>query len=525
MPEEASVNTTVFAVSFAAYTLAIIAVGIYSAKYAKRSDEDYFLAGRSLGPWVAALSASASSESGWVTLGLVGWAFTSGIQAYWIIPGCVLGFLFNWFVVAGRLRDRSAALGALTLPDFFAFHFKERVPLLRTLAVLVILVAMLLYVAAQLAAAGKAFSASFGGMDYKVGVLVGAAVVLVYTVVGGFRAVCWTDFLQALLMVGTLVFFPLYLLATHGGYGFIESELRGVDESLWRLTPDKTGAALIGFFLGSGALGINFGYAGQPHVLVRFMALRHRKDAVVAGIISAVWAVCVYWGAVTIGLMARAMASRGERWGQQMLEKPDIYGELGLVLSAMHLLPGILAGLVLAAVLAAICSTADSQLVVAASSVANDLYARVFAKSRRTSHMIVNRVMVFAIGVGAVLLVLDKEVQVYKYVLSYGWAILGASFGPQLILVLLWRRASYAGCVAGMATGFSVALLWQLACEVRKLETESAILMSIARWHESLVGDVEVYNLPLAFVVAFVVNVAFSLLLPSKAMEAGGRAS
>lgn len=497
MVEENAINTTVFAASFAVYTLVIVAVGVYSARFARRSDEDYFLAGRSLGSWVAALSASASSESGWVTLGLVGLAFTTGFSAYWIIPGCVLGFLFNWFVLAGKLRDVSVDLGALTLPDLFAFNFRERFPLLRTLSVIVILVAMLLYVAAQLAAAGKAFSASFDGVDYKIGVLIGAAVVLVYTVIGGFRAVCWTDFIQGLLMVGTLVVFPIYLLATKGGFGFIQEQLQSVDPALLRWTPQKSGAAFFGFVLGSGALGINFGYAGQPHVLVRFMALKDRKQAFMGGIISAVWAVLVYWGAVTVGLMARAMTASGARWGQLMLaeETKEVYGELGLVLSAMHMLPDILSGLVLAAVLAAICSTADSQLVVAASAAANDLYARLFARAGSRSHMVVNRLVVLAIGVGAALLVIDSKVNVYKYVLTYGWAILGAAFGPQIILLLLWKRASYAGCLAGMSTGFAVAILWQI------FYTE----------HDPPPA-IEIYNLPLAFIAAMVVNIVVSVL-------------
>lgn len=497
MPEDSLGHNTVFAVSFAVYTLAIVAIGLYSAKFAKRSDEDYFLAGRSLGRWVAALSASASSESGWVTLGLVGWAFTSGVSAYWIIPGCVLGFIFNWFVIAGRLRDRSIELSALTIPDLFAFNFRERIPLLRTLSVLVIMVAMLLYVAAQLAAAGKAFSASFDGIDYTVGVLIGAAVVLLYTVVGGFRAVCWTDFLQALLMVATLVVFPIYLLFTQGGFAFVGQQLRTIDPQLLRFTPDKTGPAFIGFLFGSGALGINFGYPGQPHVLIRFMALKSRGEAIAGGLISVVWAVMVYWGAVTVGLMARALTADGAAWGQQLLEGEN--HELSLVLSAMHLLPGVMSGLVLAAVLAAICSTADSQLVVAASAAASDLYGRLFRRSRASSHMLVNRVVVFAIGVGAVLLVIDKDVKVYQYVLEYGWAILGASFGPQLILVLLWRRASYVGCLGGMLTGFTTAIAWKL-------------------FYDPVATGVEVYNLPVAFAAALIVNVVLSLLAP------GGRA-
>lgn len=499
MPEAGNASTTVFLVSFAVYTLGIVGVGLYSARFARRSDEDYFLAGRSLGSWVAALSASASSESGWVTLGLVGLAFTSGVSAYWIIPGCLVGFLFNWFVIAGRLRDRSHELAALTLPDFFAFNFRERIPLLRTLSVIVILVAMLLYVAAQLAAAGKAFAASVGGIGYTGGVLIGAVVVLVYTVMGGFRAVCWTDFLQALLMVGTLVVFPIYLLATHGGYIYVADQLGAVDASLLRFTPDKAGLALFGFFIGHTALGINFGYPGQPHVLIRFMALKSRKEVMLGGIISFIWGLCVYWGAVTVGLMARALTAGGAEWGQKMLaeETKDVYKELGLVLSAMHLLPGVLGGLVLAAVLAAICSTADSQLVVAASAAASDLYARLFSKSKQKAHMLVNRLVVLGMGAAAVSLVLFDPKEVYKYVLTYGWAILGASFGPQMILALFWRRASYAGCLCGMLTGFATAIIWQ--------QTYGAVER-----------HVEIYNLPIAFVAALIVNVVVSLLIPDK---------
>ncbi len=498
MDAGSTVNSTVLLVSFAVYTLAIIAVGLYSARYAKRSNEDYFLAGRSLGGWVAALSASASSESGWVTLGLVGWAFTSGVQAYWIIPGCLLGFLFNWFVLAARVHDRSIALNALTLPDLFAFNFRERVPLLRVLSVVVILSAMLLYVAAQLAAAGKAFSICFDGVDYRVGVLIGAGIVLVYTVLGGFRAVCWTDFLQALLMVGTLVAFPLYLLSTHGGYGFIGQQLEAADAGLLEFVPQKSGMALVGFLLGAGALGINFGYPGQPHVLVRFMALRSRREAITAGIVSAIWATLVYWGAVTVGLMARAMTASGAEWGQQMLAGDQTH-ELGLVLSAMHLLPGMMAGLVLAAVLAAICSTADSQLVVAASSFANDIYARLISKRPQAAHLMVNRLVVFALGFCAVLLVIDEQVNVYEYVLTYGWAIMGAAFGPQMILMILWKRSSYVGCLGGMLTGFVVAILWKVLTD-------------------NQVGDVEIYNLPLAFVCALVANMLLSVFVPDHAV-------
>ena len=247
-------------------------------------------------------------------------------------------------------------------------------------------------------------------------------------------------------------------------------------------------------------MGINFGYPGQPHVLVRFMSLRDRKTVVLGGIVSFVWGLLVYWGAVTVGLVAREMAARGTDWAQVMLVKGSEQQELALVLSAMHMLPGVLSGLVLAAVLAAICSTADSQLVVAGSSVANDLYSRLGDKSGRTAHLLLNRVTILVLGVIAVLLVINQEVQVYTYVLTYGWAVLGASFAPQMILALRWKRASYVGCVTGMLTGFTVAIVWKAV-------------------YDNRIGEVEVYNLPLAFLAALMVNIVFSLLFPRRDEE------
>lgn len=487
-----------------AYTLAIVLVGLYSARYARKSDEDFFLAGRSLGKWVAALSASASSESGWVTLGLVGMGYSLGVAGYWMLPGCLIGYSFIWFVMAAKMRDRAGELGAVTIPDFFALHFGERVALVRTLSVLVILTAMLLYVAAQFAAAGKAFAATFEGVQYHHGVLIGGAIVLVYTVSGGFRAVCWTDLVQALIMLGVLVVFPIYLITQVGGYGNLLDQLRAIDggrlNTFW--PADKSGLALVGFVLGASALGINFGYPGQPHVLVRFMAIKDRKEARTAGIIAAVWVAMVLWGAVTVGIAARVMAEGGASWASELSgETGD--KELSLVITAMHLLPEALSGLVLAAVLAAICSTADSQLVVAASAAANDLYARLLSNDRGGNHVLIDRVVVFGLGIGAVLMVVDQKVTVYSYVLTYGWAILGAAFGPQLILVLLWRRATYAGCLAGMITGFVVPIWWHLQ-------------------YESNIKGIEVYNLPLGFVCALFVNVLVSLATRPPATQAVG---
>jgi len=494
----------VFTVSFILYTALVIGVGLWSARRAGQSDEEYFLAGRSLGPWVASLSASASSESGWVTLGLVGWAFANGVQAFWILPGSLLGFAFNWFVVAGRMRDMAAADGSVTLPDFLARRFAERAPVLRIMSVVVILTAMLLYCGAQFAAAGKAFEISFSAVSYQGGVLIGAAIVLIYVTLGGFRAACWTDLLQAVLMVGVLVVFPLWLLSDGHGAASIREGLARGDASLLMFWPTATGGALIGFLLGSGALGINFGYMGQPHVLVRFMAMRSRRDATIGGVIAITWAALVLSGAVATGIIVRAMAEQGAPWATGMLASGD--GEYALVAAAINLAPPLLGGLVLAAILAAICSTADSQLVVASSAVANDIWSRLLDRVHGANHALINRVTVLAMGAAAVLLVIDEQVTIYEYVLTYGWAILGASFGPQVILAILWRRASWWGCIGGMATGFIVAILWKVVMDNNITVGETRI---------------QIYNLPLAFLAAIVVNVAVSLLVPDQPVSSG----
>jgi len=485
---------TMFIVSFTLYTLLVIGVGLWTSRRAASSEEEYFLAGRRLGPWVAALSASASSESGWVTLGLVGWAFVSGVSAFWMVPATLLGFMVNWFVLAGPLRDESARVGAVTVPDYLARRFSTAASPIRVLGVIVILTAMTLYVAAQFSAAGKAFHAAFEGMDYLWGVLIGAGMVLFYVVLGGFRAACWTDLLQGLLMVVVLVCFPAWLLLSGDGLTVLQTGLAAAsdDGALLTFWPALTGTALIGFLLGSGALGVSFGYVGQPHVLVRFMALRERRDALIGGVISVVWSLLVISGAITVGLMARAFAETGAEWAVPMLTAgPDgaADGEYALIAAAQAMLPPVFGGLILAAILAAIASTADSQLVVGASAIASDFLARVLGIAGAAQHATVHRVCVILVGVTAVLLVIDEQVQIYTYVLTYGWAILGAGFGPQVLLAVFWKRATGWGCVAGLAVGFVVAIGWKLG------------------YH----GSIEAYNLPVAFIAALVANIVVSM--------------
>lgn len=493
---------TMFIIAFAAYSLLVVGVGVWTGRRSGGGEEDFFLAGRRLGPWVAALSASASSESGWVTLGLVGWAFAQGVTAFWIVPAAVLGFAFNWFVLASPLREQSSRLGAVTVPDYLARRLGACGSAIRVIGVVVILTAMTLYVGAQFAAAGKAFSAAFDGLDYHWGVLIGAGLVLTYVSLGGFRAACWTDLLQGLLMVAVLVCFPLWLLMSGFNADYIRAGLQGAGDgdALVSFWPSVTGGALIGFLLGSGALGVGLGYTGQPHVLVRYMAMRQKRDAMIGGLISVVWAVLVISGAIAMGLLARAFAEHGAQWATPMLTAGadgSMDGEYALIVAAQALLPPVLGGLTLAAILAAIASTADSQLVVGASAAASDFIDRVLGRGPRGGSPTIHRLCVLGVGAIAVLLVIDEKVQIYSFVLTYGWAILGAGFGPQIFLALFWPSASGAGCVAGMATGFVVAIGWKLGYS----------------------GPIEVYNLPVAFAAATAMNILVSLLMPMKTQE------
>ncbi len=481
------------AISFAAYTLLIIGVGLFAGRTTKGDDEDYFLAGRKLGPWIAALSAGASGSSAWVTMGLVGLAFADGLRAYWIIPGVIFGVAFNWFCLASKMRSRSVELGAVTIPDLLSMHFKERWPVLRLMSVVVILLAMVLYVASQMAAAGEAFAGTFDRVSYPLGVGLGAAIVLAYTVSGGFRSTCWTDAVQAILMLVGLVGMPAYILLAGQAPADIFVTLQEANPSLVRWLPEGGGMVLLGFLVGSGALGINLGYPGQPHVLVRLMAVRDQKDITRSGVIQCSWAILTMGGAITTGVLVRAIAEGGAPWGAELLADDMQDKELALLQAAAQLMPGILSGLVLAGVLSAAASTADSQLIVAASTASRDAYEKSLGGRRGRSQGWINRSTVLACGVVASLLVIDQRITIYEYVLAYGWAILGASFGPQLILLLLWKRATYAGCVAGMASGFIGAIAWKILGD------------------NDLLGGIQLYNLTFAFALAMVVNVLVSM--------------
>ena len=443
----------ILTVSFVVYTLFIIGVGLYSSRRRKRTDEDFVLANRELGPWVSALSASASAESGWVMLGLVGMAFSGGLSAFWIVPGIAVGYLFNWFVIADRLRAASAASGAVTLPQYICDRYGVDSRALRFIPVVIITLAMLGYVAAQMNAAGKAFDAVFH-LPYWLGVLVGAAIIMAYTILGGFRAVCWTDVVQASFMVLALIGMPIITYFKFGDWGTvsetlarIQSEQSGVD--LLSFSGGRTGYAFLGFVLGM--MGIGLGYPGQPHILARYMALKDAPSARRGGWIAFGWFLLVYIGAIFFGILARAH--------YVTLTDP----EQVLPIAVGEFLPPVIGGFVIAAIVAAICSTADSQLIVVSSTLSRDVFGwdkRMQHPAGRSQFERLDRITLIVLALFSVGLAISKNRLIFDFVL-YNWGVMGAAFGPVVILGLLWRGATRRGALAGMITGTVVAVVWK----------------------------------------------------------------
>lgn len=466
-------------ISFIIYTAGIVAIGLYSSLRRKETADDFVLANRELGPWTSALSASASAESGWVMLGMVGMAFSSGLSTLWIVPGIAVGYLFNWFVLAEKLRAATAETGANTLTQFIMHRFGRDSAVLRYLPVLIISLAMLGYVAAQMNAAGKAFEAVFH-LPYWIGVLVGASIVLGYTVTGGFRAICWTDVIQAGFMMVALLFMPFVMLNAVGGIDAVWTTISVDSPDLLTLSGGNTGIAFLGFVIGM--LGIGLGYPGQPHILSRFMAAKDKATVNKAGVIAFTWFVFVYTGAIFFGLFARAYYGT----------LADV--EQALPLACGDLLPPILGGFVIAAIVSAICSTADSQLIVVSTTLSRDVFGR--GKGSKDSeardgrrYQKTDRLMLIALGLISVLFALTENRVIFTFVL-YAWGVLGAAFGPLMILALLWKRTNKAGAIAGMVVGTVTAVVWK----------EVAALSSI------------VYELVPAFILAFLAIIVVTLV-------------
>ena len=443
-------------ISLFVYFALMIGIGLYAMRTSTSTSEDYMLGGRTLSPQVAALSAGASDMSGWLLLGLPGAMFASGLGAAWIGIGLLVGAFFNWLLVAPRLREQTVHYGnAITIPAFLANRFPTRAMSLRVVSAIVIVIFFAIYTASGLVAGGKLFQSAFSGLinigglgDYGTGIVITLGVVLVYTVVGGFLAVSLTDFVQGCIMMLALVIMPAVVLFGEGGGGFSQASqtLNEVDPTLLSWTD---GLTFIGWL---SAVTWGLGYFGQPHIIVRFMAIRSLKDVPVARNIGMSWMLISMIGAVSLGIFGRAYAVRN---GMQVDDPETIF-----IILANLLFHPLVTGFLYAALLAAIMSTISSQLLVASSSLTEDFYRLFLRKEASEKEAVtVGRVSVLLVGIVAAIIASDPNSQVLGLV-SNAWAGFGAAFGPLILLSLMWSRTNGAGAIAGMVVGAVTVMVW-----------------------------------------------------------------
>lgn len=436
-------------ISLTTYFVLMLAIGVYAWRKSTSSSEEYVLGGRDLPPSVAALSAGASDMSGWLLLGLPGALFVSGLAQSWIGIGLFIGAYLNWIIVAPRLRQQTEEYdNSLTIPGFLGNRFPSTARLLRVVSAVVIVAFFAVYTASGLVGGGKLFVSAFGG-SYMTGVYLTLGIVMIYTVMGGFLAVSLTDFVQGCIMMLALVIVPIVILTTGqgDGIGVAAERLRTeVDPNFLSMT---AGVTFLGWI---SAVAWGLGYFGQPHIIVRFMAVRSVADVPKARNIGMSWMAVSLIGAVAVGIFGRAYAIRN---GLDVADPETIF----IVLSDLLFHP-LVTGFLYAALLAAIMSTVSSQLLVASSSLTEDIYHTLFKRDATDRELVtIGRIAVLAVGIIAVLIASDPESQVLGLV-SNAWAGFGAAFGPLIVLSLTWKRMNGYGAVAGLVVGAVTVALW-----------------------------------------------------------------
>ncbi len=428
------------------YVIVMIVIGFISYRYMGSLD-DFLLGGRRLGPTVIAFSERASGESAWFLLGLPGFAYAMGMSAYWTVIGCAIGIFISWVFIATRLRKLTGEYGALTIPDYLEEKFKDRSKLIRLVSTTIILVFYVVYLGAQFIGAGKVLNATFG-LDQNIGMLIGASVVVLYTMFGGFLAVALTDLVQGVIMLAVAVIMPLLGIAVMGGFGEVVNRLMEIDPNLLSVTAGKHGRDLIlGVILGG--LGVGLGYMGQPHLLTRYMAIDRVEHVRKGVLVAMLWVLFAYWGAALIGVVGLAYFGKG---------LPD--SEAVMPMLAMDLFPPIVAGFIIAGAIAAMMSTADSQLLVVTSAVVEDIYRKLFGKElSRENAVRFSRMVTLVVSILAFVIAVYAKNLIYWLVL-YAWSGLGASFGPVILLSLWWKKVNKWGAIAGLITGTLTTIIW-----------------------------------------------------------------
>ena len=442
-------DQTIIYITFSFYIVMVFAIGWFALQRT-HNQSDYILGGRKLGKWTTAISAGASDMSGWLLLGLPGYAFLAGLEAMWIAIGLYIGTCVNWYLVAPRLRIQSQSLNnALTIPEFFEFRFNDKSHALRIISAIFILIFYLFYTSSGLVAGGKLFESVFS-ISYEKAVIFSALIILVYTCIGGFLAVSWTDLIQGLLMALALSYVAIVAIYNVGGFESLFNWMTIVNTDLINPYTSISDGPL-GFIGIVSLLAWGLGYFGQPHILVRFMAIKSEKMIPQARTIAIYWTAIGLLSAVLIGFSGIALLGNQLQAG----DSEKVFIELLNLL--LHPVP---AGICLAAILAAIMSTADSQLLVSSSALTEDIYKVFNVKASDKQLMLLARISVALLTVFAAILALQPDNNVLDLV-AYAWAGFGATFGPVILLSLFMKNLSRQSAILGMLTGGLTVILWK----------------------------------------------------------------
>ena len=485
-----------------AYLLVMLAVGFLFSK-TNSDSTDFYLGGRKMGPLVTAMSAEASDMSSWLLMGLPGVAYLTGVcDAAWTAIGLALGTWFNWYFVARRLRRYSADLNAITVPQFLSLRFHDQRNLLNALGAVIIIVFFVPYTASGFAACGKLFHSLFG-VDYMAAMLVSALVIVGYTILGGFRAVTTTDLIQSIVMSLALIAVLVYGVGVAGGWDAVVANAQSLPGYLTMLashnadTNTATSYSLLDIV---STMAWGLGYFGMPHILLRFMAIEDEKKLVLSRRIASVWVVIAMTASIVIGMVGLGMTRVGALEFLSGSSSETLIVRIASLISAHGALAAVLAGLILAGILAATMSTADSQMLAAASSVSqNILQEFAHLKLSEKQSLFAARLTIVCVSVVGVVLARDPDSSVFGIV-SFAWAGFGGAFGAVMLCALFWKRCNWQGALAGMLAGGLMVFVWKY-------------LIS------PLGGVFGIYELLPAFLTSLVVCVVVSLVTPAPSAE------
>lgn len=484
----------------AVYLIGMVIIGVAFSKKTKNVG-DFYLGGRKLGPIVTAMSAEASDMSSYLLMGLPGLAYLTGVaDVGWTVIGLALGTYLNWLIVAKRLRNYSAKIGAITIPDYFSLRYKDKSKALMVIAAAIIIIFFIPYTASGFAACGKLFGTLFG-VDYHIAMIVSAIIIVGYTSLGGFNAASTTDLVQSIIMTIALIVVLIFGITQAGGWDAVmlnAKSLSGYLDMFATHNPETNTSSPYGALKIVSTLAWALGYFGMPHILLRFMAIEDPNKVKISRRVASVWVVISMAVAVLIGVVGLGMVNNGAL--APLDDSETIIIQISTVLAQTGIFPALIAGVILAGILASTMSTSDSQLLAASSAVSENIMGGLFKMElSEKAKMIVARLVLVVISVIGVVIAWDSNSSVFGIV-SFAWAGFGAAFGPIVLLSLFWKRSNKYGAVAGMVAGGAMVFIWKYVIA-------------------GLAPVLNIYELLPAFVTGLAVNIIVSLVTPKPEQE------